>query len=410
MVEISKKTHLPLPLCTLQMMKQEIMFPYQDFRKPREEPTPERLFKLITGEDITSLWPGKPVTGIVKQFVRRKPTDKELEDADAPKREDDGFWLCKYCDMPFEDLPELWAHVDNKQCKGRALGIKVELDCGVNGFCRTMFMSSSKISKPEERVQIGQIVHFRILKEEGQTVTIDHDSGKTKTYHFPPIDFEKLSVNLTSRSEDLKCTDDADPECDLDEYFDQLALEDMKKKEKMSRHGIVDEETNTRQVKYYTRNIDHANFLNIPRDEAYKKLLEEYAEGEPIFRPSSKGPNYLNASFKIDQSPIPIIIDQVITEDPSKKDPKKPTTLSKKLLIDNEEFEDLDEIIARYISALIGNIEDLKRYKYYFVPEGQEDVDSEKTDKNLIYQGQQLIIDKKKAAPRTIPYWFWGVK
>ena len=118
-------------------------------------------------------------------------------------------------------------------------------------------------------------------------------------------------------------------------------------------------------MQYYTRNIDHDNFMNIPIKEAYDKLLADYASGEPIFRPSSKGINHLNASFKIDDAPVPIIIDEVIAEDPKGKDPKMTAALSSKLFIDNEEFEDLDEIIARYISALLGNVEDLKRYKYY---------------------------------------------
>ena len=60
-------------------------------------------------------------------------------------------------------------------------------------------------------------------------------------------------------------------------------------------------------------------------------------------------------------------MDQLIAQDPSMKDKKNPLGLSEKLMIDQEEFEDLDEIIARYISPLMGNVEDLKRHKYYWV-------------------------------------------
>lgn len=95
------------------------------------------------------------------------------------------------------------------------MGIRVELDCGISGFCKTMFMSSQKITRPEDRVAIGQIVHFKILNP---TQEVTFKEGKTKTYHNKPIDFDRLTVNLTCRSEDLKNTEDADPECDLDEY------------------------------------------------------------------------------------------------------------------------------------------------------------------------------------------------
>merc|ERR1719188_305716 len=99
-------------------------------------------------------------------------------------------------------------------------------------------MSSKKINKPEDKVAIGQIVHFRILKDP-QEVNRHDGSDRPKVYHFAPIDYEKLSVNLTCRSEDLKCNADADPECDLDDYFDQKALEVFKRKEKLLKAGVT---------------------------------------------------------------------------------------------------------------------------------------------------------------------------
>ena len=137
--------------------------------------------------------------------------------------------------------------------------------------------------------------------------------------------------------------------------------------ERLIRRGLTTEVDGRQAVKYHFLTIDHPSFENITREKAYSKLTEEYATGEPIFRPSSKGPNHLNASFKIDDTPLPIIMDQLIAQDPSMKDKKNPLGLSEKLMIDQEEFEDLDEIIARYISPLMGNVEDLKRHKYYWI-------------------------------------------
>ena len=37
------------------------------------------------------------------------------------------------------------------------------LDCGVRGFCRTEFMSSTRIDNPMDRVKINQVVYFRII-------------------------------------------------------------------------------------------------------------------------------------------------------------------------------------------------------------------------------------------------------
>ena len=102
-------------LLTVRDMKLEFSAPFKDNRKPRQEPSAEKMFKMVTREDSTTLWPGKMVTGTVIRFVRKRPTDKEMEDAEAPQRgEADGLWACKYCGMKFEELPDLWSHMPEK--------------------------------------------------------------------------------------------------------------------------------------------------------------------------------------------------------------------------------------------------------------------------------------------------------
>ena len=166
-VELSNPTDKKLKGETLFYMikaANEFCDPFSDNRTPRSEPQGPRLFELTTGESYKTLYPGKLVTGVVSRFFKRPPRESELENADAPeKNADDHKWKCKFCGICFDELPELWAHLDERKCEGRCIGFNVDLDCNVQGFCKTENVSSQRIDTPEERVTIGQIVNFKIF-------------------------------------------------------------------------------------------------------------------------------------------------------------------------------------------------------------------------------------------------------
>lgn len=73
-----------------------------------------------------------------------------------------------------------------------------------------------------------------------------------------------------------------------------------------------------------------------------EKLLESSEQGEAIIRPSSKGSDHLTVTWKV----APGVFAHVDVREEGKS---KAFALGKQLWIGDEEFEDLDEIIARSV-------------------------------------------------------------
>lgn len=49
----------------------------------------------------------------------------------------------------------MWSHFDAGSCPGSAVGVKIILDNGVNGFLHTKNISDKHIKSPEERVKVS---------------------------------------------------------------------------------------------------------------------------------------------------------------------------------------------------------------------------------------------------------------
>ena len=60
---------------------------------------------------------------------------------------------------------------------------------------------------------------------------------------------------------------------------------------------------------------------------------------------------------------------------------------------DNEEFEDLDEILARHVSPISAHARDLLNYKYY------KDTDGGKRPR-----ADEILREEKRKNPQKIPY------
>ncbi len=75
----------------------------------------------------------------------------------------------------------MWNHFDAGGCPGQAVGIRIRLDNGVNGYIHLKNLSDKHVTDPEERVRFGQVIHARIMK----------------------IDVLKFSVEATSKASDL---------------------------------------------------------------------------------------------------------------------------------------------------------------------------------------------------------------
>jgi transcription elongation factor SPT6 len=210
------------------------------------------------------------------------------------------------------------------------------LDNGCTGFIKLRDLSDSQVSNPLDRVKLHQVIYARIMN----------------------INIERFSVDVTSKSSDLR--DDSERWRPLkDSFYDRtIEIEDVSdaEKEKQLKQAARDRS-------YVKRVIAHPSFMNINYNEC-EKLLSTKDLGDAIVRPSSKASDHLTITWKL--------IDGVLHNiDVVEKSKTNQFSLGKRLLIidprtqDTEEFEDLDEILARYIKPMANTVSDIITHKYY---------------------------------------------
>ncbi|KAI8507404.1 Transcription elongation factor SPT6 [Branchiostoma belcheri] len=341
---------------TLYDIRAELNSMYKDLRTPFRSPTVEEKFNMLTKETPETFYIGKLVQCRVTGIAHRRPQGDQLDQANPVRSEETGLWRCPFCQRDtFPELSEVWNHFDSSECPGQATGAVTRLDNGVSGFVPTKMISDKHVKSPEERVKPGMELYTRIIK----------------------IDIERFRVDLTCRSSDLADQNgDYRPARDL--YYDHES-EDKDRK--------ADDEAKKKQARttYVKRVIVHPCFHNISYKQAVK-LMENQDQGDVIVRPSSKGPDHLTVTWKVDDG----IYQHIDVREEGKENA---FSLGQSLWINNEEFEDLDEIIARHIQPMASFVRDLTNHKYYQAAEGGKREAIEK-----------IIRDEKKKAPSKIPY------
>ena len=80
-------------------------------------------------------------------------------------------------------------------------------------------------------------------------------------------------------------------------------------------------------------------------------------QGEVIVRPSSKGSDHLTVTWKVSDD----IYQHVDVREEGKENA---FSLGQSLWIGDEEFEDLDEIVARYINPMAAHARDIISFRY----------------------------------------------
>lgn len=341
---------------TLYDIRAELNHRYKDLRTPFRPPNPEETFNMLTKETPQTFYIGKMVTCQVVGIARRKPHGQQLDQANPIRNDDTGLWQCPFClKNDFPELSEVWNHFDAGSCPGQSMGVRVRLDNGVNGFILTKYISDKKVTNPEERVQIGMILHCRITK----------------------IDIERFTVDLTCRSSDLSdVNNEWRPAKDL--YYDYESEEKDRK---------VDDDSKKKQNRqtYVKRVIVHPSFHNISYKEA-EKLLSTMDQGDVIIRPSSKGVDHLTVTWKVYDG----ILQHIDVKEQGKENA---FSLGSSLMINNEEFEDLDEIIARHVQPMASFARDLTTFRYFRDAEGGK--------REVI---EKLLTEEKKRNPSKIHY------
>ncbi|XP_055514099.1 transcription elongation factor SPT6 isoform X2 [Leucoraja erinacea] len=340
---------------TLYDIRAELSCRYKDLRIPCRAPNSEEIFNMLTKETPETFYIGKLITCNVTGIAHRRPQGESYDQ--AIRNDETGLWQCPFCQQDnFPELSEVWNHFDSGACPGQAIGVKTRLDNNVAGFIPTKFLSDKNVKHPEERVKIGMTVHCRMMK----------------------IDIEKFSVDLTCRSSDLMDKNNEwklpkDTYYDFDsEAGDQKVADDAKKKQQ--------------RTTYIKRVIVHPSFHNINFKQA-EKMMETMDQGDVIIRPSSKGANHLTVTWKVSDG----IYQHIDVREEGKENA---FSLGQSLLINNEEFEDLDEITARFVQPMASFARDLIYHKYYH--------DCNGGDRKKM---EELLTKSKREKPSFIPYY-----
>uniref|UniRef100_A0A9L0RLX3 Transcription elongation factor SPT6 n=1 Tax=Equus caballus TaxID=9796 RepID=A0A9L0RLX3_HORSE len=380
---------------TLYDIRAELSCRYKDLRTAYRSPNTEEIFNMLTKETpetfyIGNFWvcfpvgegcvgagnaftiyiqtkqqcqqneAGKLIICNVTGIAHRRPQGESYDQ--AIRNDETGLWQCPFCQQDnFPELSEVWNHFDSGSCPGQAIGVKTRLDNGVTGFIPTKFLSDKVVKRPEERVKVGMTVHCRIMK----------------------IDIEKFSADLTCRTSDLM---DRNNEWKLpkDTYYDfDAEAADHKQEEDMKRKQ--------QRTTYIKRVIAHPSFHNINFKQA-EKMMETMDQGDVIIRPSSKGENHLTVTWKVSDG----IYQHVDVREEGKENA---FSLGATLWINSEEFEDLDEIVARYVQPMASFARDLLNHKYY--------QDCSGGDRKKL---EELLIKTKKEKPTFIPYFICACK
>lgn len=167
---------------TLYDIRNELNHRYRDMRTPFASPNPEELFDILTKESPETFYVGKMILATVIGIQHRKPQHEQLDNANPVRNDETGLWQCPFClKNDFPELSEVWNHFDAEACPGKATGIKLRLDNGIQGYIHIKNLSDKHVNNPEERVKTNQIIHCRITK----------------------IDVNRFSVECTSKTSDL---------------------------------------------------------------------------------------------------------------------------------------------------------------------------------------------------------------
>ncbi|XP_034489678.1 transcription elongation factor SPT6 isoform X1 [Drosophila innubila] len=352
---------------TLYDIRNELSSLYKDYRCAYVKPSAEELFDMLTKETPDSFYVGKCVTAMVTGFTYRRPQGDQLDNANPVRIEESGSWQCPFCHKDdFPELSDVWNHFDDNNCPGQASGVRCRLENGLPGFIHIKNLSDKQVRNPEERVRVAQMIHVRIIK----------------------IDIDRFSVDCSSKSADLKdVNNEWRPRRDA--FYDFVT-------EELDNRKVTDAKAKAMKRKTYARRvIAHPSFFNKSYAEVIA-MLAEADQGEVALRPSSKSKDHLTATWKVADD----IFQHIDVREEGKENEY---SLGRSLWIGTEEFEDLDEIIARHINPMAVAARELLQYKYYKPNTAPANVN----ERDFM---EQLLRDEKTKDPKKIHYFFSASK
>jgi transcription elongation factor SPT6 len=231
--------------------------------------------------------------------------------------------------------------------------------------------------EPRENLQVGQIVPVRVTKVLARGVNCVLDSGvrgwirkedlsDRHVYDVSDVDIQpdrclnarvlrvdvnNISVDLSIKTSDLRDASSWEKELPTDMYFENNNARDPD--EPPEERAAAQLRRPRRQLA--RRAINHIQWKNFNKDEAESYLLQDSVpSGTGLFRPASKGPNFIILSFKWGPSLVHLEIEEF--------DRKNQAALGSRLKVAGEEFEDLDEINDRYLVKVIEHMDSVRRH------------------------------------------------
>lgn len=220
--------------------------------------------------------------------------------------------------------------IDDKQ-------ISCNLECGLRGTIQRDDFSDKHDADPLERVSVGSIITCRVK------------SVSKKSYY---VDLTCKGSDL--RGENLKMMHTKHPKDPYHRQDDSHLLDEQEKARK--------EKEDEKRKSFKPRMIVHPQFQNVSMADAIEALAEKDV-GEIIIRPSSKGPTNLSITLKFYDGVYTHI--DVLEGGKDSKDFTSFLSLGKTLQIGDDTFEDLDEVIARYVDPLVSNLKEMLRYRKF---------------------------------------------
>ncbi|KAB2010238.1 hypothetical protein ES319_D10G224600v1 [Gossypium barbadense] len=134
------------------------------------------------------------------------------------------------------------------------------------------------------------------------------------------------------------------------------------------RSSIQSEQEKARKEKelakkhFKPRMIVHPRFQNITADEAVEYLCDK-EPGESIVRPSSRGPSYLTLTLKVYDGVY--AHKEIVEGGKEHKDITSLLRIGKTLKIGEDTFEDLDEVMDRYVDPLVSHLKAMLSYRKF---------------------------------------------
>eukprot|EP00051_Salpingoeca_urceolata_P006099 m.81037 g.81037 ORF g.81037 m.81037 type:complete len:1689 (+) comp14683_c0_seq1:89-5155(+) len=366
-------------LTTLSDIAAELERPFRDHRHEYRSLNDHEKFMLLTGETLRyppmeaklellahqqrsqqpelffhdptieapSLLRWQIVEGPVTRYVY-KSFDAPCQVPFPPKPDEDGKVQCQTCFN--KDFPDA---LRSAQCPGKPIGFTVSILSGIRGFVRLDQISDNHdIRTPADRVAIGQIIQARITN----------------------ILVDRFSVDLSCKTSVFKHPGpDAHLEWKWDPEYDYATAEQEKQ---------MSTKTKDKGPTYTKRLIDHPNYMNVTFNQAMRELKQK-KPGHVIVRPGREQ-DHLTLTWKV----MPGVVKHIDIREESKE---TAAALGKRLYIKKEVFEDIDEILARYISPM----QDLVRML----------CKERKFDGNVSKDGmaEKLMVEKQQNKAR-IPY------